>query len=113
MYTSSLATLAAESYVEPLIETLMEQQSASLAFRELFKSKLNVGILIDSYTNFVGYCSTIQANEQSYIRILEKMNHLLLSLALDTGIDAQQKQEVRVFTCGTEYCPDTRLWTDP
>lgn len=85
---------AVENYVEPLLEDLMEQQSTSPAFRQLFKSKQTTGFLISAYANFVSYGTSIEASRRNYVRILEKMNHLVLSLTLDSLVDAHQKQEV-------------------
>lgn len=74
----------------------MEQQSTSPAFRQLFKSKLTTGFLISAYANFVEHGVNVDANRRNYIRILEKMNHLVLSLTLDSLVDEHQKQEVTI-----------------
>lgn len=85
----------AETFVESLLEELMELQTASPSFRQLFKSQQAAALLINAYSAFVLNGTPALINQHNYIRILEKLNHFSMALTLDNVVSHSQKQEVR------------------
>lgn len=80
--------------MEHLLEELIAIHSANLTFRQIFKSQTITQGFIDAYKSFVTAVSLVDGITQSTIRILEKLSHLGLSIALDNSVAGSQKQEV-------------------
>ncbi|KAI5118373.1 hypothetical protein M0805_008701 [Coniferiporia weirii] len=86
--------LTTEAFVEPLLEELMEWQSSSPTFRQIFKSQQTTSLLVNAYSTFVAFGRSVRINRHNYVRVLEKMNHLILALTLDNAVSSSQKREM-------------------
>ncbi|EJC99617.1 beach-domain-containing protein [Fomitiporia mediterranea MF3/22] len=84
----------AETFVETLLEELIDLQSSSASFRQAFKSQQTTALLISTYSVFVSKATVVEANRRTYIRVLEKLNHFAVALALDNAVSSSQKQQV-------------------
>lgn len=81
--------------MEVLIEELMDLHASSATFREVFKSQQTTQIFVDSYKSFVMKVVDLPDLNQRAVRILEKLTHFGLALALDNSVAGSQKREVR------------------
>lgn len=86
----------ASTHAESLLEQLIVVHSSSPTFRYIFKSQTTTQYFLDAYRSFAAALSQAVLIPQASIRLLEKLTHLGLSIALDTAVAAQQKQEVRL-----------------
>jgi hypothetical protein len=83
-----------QTVVEKLIERLIELHSQNHMFRQVFRSQQTTQLFIDGYKGFVTTMSSTRVNlSQELIRILEKVMHLAMSLALDNDVAGSQKRE--------------------
>lgn len=82
----------------------MKLHSSSSTFRELFRSQQATQMFIDAYKNSVESLKA-QLTEGGGIvndrmmRIMEKLSHLGLALALDNAVAGAQKREVCLAVC--------------
>ncbi|TFY62229.1 hypothetical protein EVJ58_g3994 [Rhodofomes roseus] len=83
-----------EENVEKLLEELIQVHSSAPSFRQLFKSQTITDSFIDAYKSFVASAATAPELSQSTVRILEKLSHVGLSIALDNAVGNSQKQEI-------------------
>ncbi|KAJ7052675.1 beach-domain-containing protein [Mycena amicta] len=91
---TSNTSWAVESTMEVLIEELIDLHASSNGFREVFKSQQTTQLFVNSYKTFVlRVTSAAQINART-IRILEKMTHFGLGLALDNSVAGSQKREI-------------------
>ncbi|KAI0079797.1 beach-domain-containing protein [Panus rudis PR-1116 ss-1] len=85
----------AAAHAEKLLEELIQLHGSSSTFRQVFKSQTTTSYFVDAYRTFVMHLSNTSATlELVIVRILEKMSHFGLSIALDTAVAAEQKQEI-------------------
>ena len=77
-----------------MLERMMMLHSSSATFRELFRSQQTTQSFIDAYKNFVDKLKSAVNINQWATRILEKLSHLGLALALDNTVAGGQKREV-------------------
>lgn len=82
--------------MEVLIEELMDLHASSPTFRQLFESHATTQIFVDGYKSFVTRCAKLEMNHK-IIRVLEKLGHFGLALALDNAVAGSQKREVSAF----------------
>lgn len=80
--------------MEVLIEEIMDLHASSPSFRQVFKSQQTTQLFVDAYKNFVTKVTASSHVNQWTIRILEKITHLGLALALDPSLAGAQKREV-------------------
>jgi hypothetical protein len=80
--------------MEVLIEELMDLHASSSGFREVFKSQQTTQLFVNSYKSFVMRVMGATQVNQRTIRILEKLTHFGLGLALDNAVAGAQKREV-------------------
>ena len=93
--------------MEHLIEEMLTLHSSSATFRQAFESHQITQLFIDAYKAVLEKLKETLANSHcteegengNYVnswnlRILEKMSHLGLALALDNAVGGPQKQEV-------------------
>ncbi|KAJ7700350.1 beach-domain-containing protein [Mycena rosella] len=85
---------AVESTMEVLIEELMDLHASSSGFREVFKSQQTTQLFVNSYKSFVMRIMSASQVNQRTIRILEKLTHFGLGLALDNAVAGAQKREI-------------------
>ncbi|KAJ7439485.1 beach-domain-containing protein [Mycena latifolia] len=85
---------AVESTMEVLIEELMDLHASSSGFREVFKSQQTTQLFVNSYKSFVLRVMGAEQVNQRTIRILEKLTHFGLGLALDNAVAGAQKREI-------------------
>ncbi|KAG6831011.1 hypothetical protein H0H92_013198 [Tricholoma furcatifolium] len=83
-----------ESYMENLVEKIMDLHSSSSTFRQVFKSQQTTQVFVDTLKTFVNKVTAAPQVNQWTKRILEKMTHLGLALALDPLIAGNQKREL-------------------
>jgi hypothetical protein len=83
--------------MEVLIEELMELHASSNGFREIFKSQQTTQLFVNSYKSFVLRVTSATQINQRTSRILEKLTHFGLGLALDNAVAGAQKREVRLL----------------
>jgi hypothetical protein len=95
-FAASTSTSALESAMEVLVEELMDLHSSSPTFRQLFESHATTQIFVESYRSFVSKCASLDLN-QRIVRILEKLGHFGLALALDNAVAGSQKREVYFY----------------
>ncbi|KAF8584664.1 beach-domain-containing protein [Ramaria rubella] len=86
--------MAIDSAMEVLVEELIDLHSSSPSFRELFKSQQTTGLLVDACKPFVTKVAGDNGARTRLVRLLEKITHLVLMLALDIHVDAIHKQEL-------------------
>ncbi|KAJ7151346.1 beach-domain-containing protein [Mycena crocata] len=91
---STNASWAVESTMEVLIEELMDLHASSSGFREVFKSQQTTQLFVNSYKSFVLKVTGATQVNQRTIRILEKLTHFGLGLALDNAVAGAQKREI-------------------
>ncbi|KAF7329558.1 hypothetical protein MKEN_00218700 [Mycena kentingensis (nom. inval.)] len=85
---------AVESTMEVLIEELIDLHASSGSFREVFKSQQTTGLFVNSYKTFVTRVVSVEQVNPRTIRILEKLTHFGLGLALDNNVAGSQKREI-------------------
>ncbi|KAF9002530.1 hypothetical protein BDQ17DRAFT_1357028 [Cyathus striatus] len=83
-----------ESVIDVLVEDFMNLHSSSATFRQLFRSHQSTQIFIDSYRNFVSKITLVGTVNSWTTRILERLTHLGLALALDDAVSGHQKREI-------------------
>lgn len=86
---------ANDSAVEVLVEELIDLHAVSETFRKLFVSQQTTAMFIDAVKAFIDRVATEPGLHDKTIRLVEKITHLVLMLALDTYVDNAQKREVR------------------
>ncbi|KAF8208087.1 hypothetical protein K438DRAFT_1667321 [Mycena galopus ATCC 62051] len=96
------ASWAVESTMEVLIEELMDLHASSNGFREVFKSQQTTQLFVNSYKSFVVRVTDAAQINQRTIRILEKLTHFGLGLALDNAVAGAQKREILDILQGAE-----------
>ena len=96
---------AATISVEHLLEALIDTHSTSPTFREVFRSNAITQSFIDAYKMYSTSIAYAQEIDQSTIRVLEKLSHLGLSIALDNSVAVNQKQEVRIYRAAIAPSP--------
>lgn len=84
--------------MEVLIEELMELHSSNALFREVFKSHSTTQLFVDAYKGFVNVTVELPEISQRTVRILEKLGHFGLALALGNDVAGSQKREVCSFS---------------
>ncbi|OSD07923.1 beach-domain-containing protein [Trametes coccinea BRFM310] len=88
------ARATATAIAEHLLEALIDIHSTSPTFREVFKSNAVTQSFIDAYKMFVTSIAHAAEIDQGTVRVLEKLSHLGLSIALDNVVAVNQKQEI-------------------
>ncbi|KAF8344869.1 hypothetical protein F5887DRAFT_1061981 [Amanita rubescens] len=84
-----------ELTMEALTEELMSLHSTTPAFRQVFASQQTTQLFVSTYKTFVSSISAVPAvNNQLTIRLLEKLNHFGLALALDNAVAGTFKREI-------------------
>ncbi|EMD36591.1 hypothetical protein CERSUDRAFT_115625 [Gelatoporia subvermispora B] len=112
---SDVDSATTETNVEHLLEALIELHSTCAAFRHIFKSSSITQAFIDAYQPFVISMSSAPEVSQAAIRILEKLSHLALSVALDESVAGSQKREIMEILQAAEtalnprYDQETRI----
>jgi len=89
--------------MEQLVEELLTLHATSPTFRQMFQSQQTTQLFIDAYKAMVDKLSRVlaasgpshsnQINDWN-IRILEKLTHFGLALALDNAVGGSQKRDV-------------------
>lgn len=80
--------------MEALVEKFMGLHTSSPTFRQVFKSQQTAQQFVDAYKSFVTKVIVATQINQPTSRILEKLTHFGLALALDVHINGSQKREV-------------------
>jgi hypothetical protein len=77
-----------------MIEQLMTLHTSIPQFRQLFRSQQITETFISAYKSFTQKLAKAESTNPQSIRILEKLNHLGMALALDTAVSGSQKRDV-------------------
>ncbi|KAK0186450.1 beach-domain-containing protein [Armillaria mellea] len=93
---------ATESTMEVLVEELIDLHASSATFRQVFRSQQTTRLFVEAYRSFVSQVSAAPAINQRTSRILEKMSHFGLALALDGAVAGVQKREILDILQDTE-----------
>ena len=80
--------------MEILIEELLTLHATSSTFRHIFESHQTTQLFIDTYKAMVAKLSSSSSINGWNLRILEKLTHFGLALALDNTVGGGQKREV-------------------
>ncbi|KXN83156.1 hypothetical protein AN958_01769 [Leucoagaricus sp. SymC.cos] len=80
--------------IEALTERLLHLHSTTAQFRSIFQSQATAQLFVDGYKNYVKRLSTLTEISASALRILEKLTHFGLALALDNSVAGSQKREI-------------------
>lgn len=81
--------------IEALTEELLNLHSTLAQFRLIFQSQITTQLFIDGYKSFVKRLAQAPDINARTLRILEKLTHFGLALALDNAVAGSQKREVR------------------
>lgn len=81
--------------IEALVEELLNLHSTVAQFRSIFQSQITTQLFVDGYKTFVKRLSDMPEINARALRILEKLTHFGLALALDNSVAGSQKREVR------------------
>ena len=99
--TDSNEPWTTENLMESLIERMLTLHASSGTFRQTFESLQATQLFIDAYNGMLGRLTSVLANAEGdrhvngwNVRILEKLSHFGLALALDKAVGGPQKQEV-------------------
>ncbi|KAG6916308.1 hypothetical protein DXG01_007465 [Tephrocybe rancida] len=92
--TSAQISWSTESSMENLVEEVMDLHASSPTFRQVFKSQQTTQLFVDTFKAFVNKVDGASGINQWTRRILEKMTHLGMALALDPFISGGQKREI-------------------
>ena len=84
--------------MEVLIEELMHLHASNANFRDVFKSHSTTQLFVDAYKGFVEKVGILPEISQRIVRILEKLGHFGLALALGNEVAGSQKREVGILT---------------
>jgi hypothetical protein len=93
--TPTTAPTIADARVEQLVEELINLHAASATFRQIFRSQHTTQLFVDAFKSFVGIVSNTAFVKPRVVRLLEKVTHFALTLALDPDVSGSQKREVR------------------
>ena len=81
--------------MENLIEELLTLHATSSTFRQIFESQQTTQLFIDTYKSLVDKLTSSASSINDWnARILEKLTHFGLALALDNAVGGIQKREV-------------------
>ncbi|KAF9479125.1 beach-domain-containing protein [Pholiota conissans] len=92
--TASKFSWSTETTMEMLIEELLMLHASSSTFRHLFESQQTTQLFIDAYKSMVAKLSSASSINGWNLRILEKLTHFGLALALDNAVGGSQKREI-------------------
>jgi len=106
LFPDSTLSWTTEILMEQLIERMLTLHASSGTFRQTFESQQTIQLFIDAYNGMIERLTRVLTNnpdpgsDRHYvngwnIRILEKLSHFGLALALDNAVGGPQKQEVR------------------
>jgi hypothetical protein len=84
------------SMIETLVEELLNLHSTVAQFRSIFQSQITTQLFVDGYKTFVKRLSVAPEINARALRILEKLTHFGLALALDNMVAGSLKREVCV-----------------
>ncbi|KZT02850.1 beach-domain-containing protein [Laetiporus sulphureus 93-53] len=98
-----------EDAAERLLEQLINLHSTVPSFRQIFKSHATTEIFINTYRMFVASASTTVELPFNTVRILEKLSHFGLSVALDNSVSSSHKQEIMDVLQSAETVLNPRL----
>ncbi|KAF8154493.1 hypothetical protein B0H34DRAFT_660452 [Crassisporium funariophilum] len=87
-------TWSTETTMEILIEELLTLHASSSTFRQIFESQQTTQVFIDTYKSMVTKLSSARTINNWNTRILEKLTHFGLALALDNAVGGGQKREI-------------------
>ncbi|KAF9006328.1 hypothetical protein BDZ89DRAFT_1144797 [Hymenopellis radicata] len=87
----------AETTMERLVEDLLDLHASSATFKQIFRSQQTRRLFIESYRAFVTKLLQAPLVNQRSLRLLEKIAHLGISLAVDSAVAGAQKREIQAI----------------
>lgn len=91
------SSLDQATMIEALVEELLNLHSTVPQFRSIFQSQVTTQLFVDGYKTFVKRLTVAPVINARALRILEKLTHFGLALALDNLVAGSQKREVCVL----------------
>ncbi|KAG8984948.1 hypothetical protein FRB94_005904 [Tulasnella sp. JGI-2019a] len=92
--SNGTSSAAPSSCADTLVEELIDLHSTSPSFRKLFQTKPLASQFIELCRLFINQVTESIELRSRTARIVEKLTHLALIIALHSGVDAQQKEEL-------------------
>ena len=92
--SSNSPTWSTKTSIENLIEELLTLHATSSTFRQIFESHQTTQLFLDTFKSLVEKLSSALKINDWNARILEKLTHFGLALALDNAVGGAQKREV-------------------
>lgn len=86
-----------EAVAELLLEELLSLQLSCPTFRQVYKSQQTIEIFVQAFRSFVKALNSAVFIEQRTIRMLEKLMHFGVTIAMDNVVAGNQKAEVSAF----------------
>ncbi|KAF9014685.1 beach-domain-containing protein [Hymenopellis radicata] len=86
-----------ETTMERLVEDLLDLHASSATFKQTFRSQQTTRLFIESYRAFVTKLLQAPLVNQRTLRLLEKIAHLGISLAVDSAVAGAQKREIQAI----------------
>jgi hypothetical protein len=86
--------------MEVLVEELIDLHASSPTFRLVFQSQQTTQIFIAAFKEFLTKIALLPLFSPDVTRMLEKLTHFGLTLALGNAISAAQKPAVRLCCSG-------------
>ncbi|KAJ4474264.1 hypothetical protein J3R30DRAFT_3295344 [Lentinula aciculospora] len=83
-----------ESTMEELVENILSLHASSGTFRMVFQSQQTTQLYIAAYKGFVDKITNASQVSARVIRMMEKLSHFGLALALDNAVAGNQKREI-------------------
>ncbi|KAF9449865.1 beach-domain-containing protein [Macrolepiota fuliginosa MF-IS2] len=80
--------------IEALTEELLNLHSTVAQFRLIFQSQITTQLFVDGYKTFAKRLSQMPEINAGSMRVLEKLTHFGLALALDNAVAGSQKREI-------------------
>jgi hypothetical protein len=96
--------------MEALVEELMDLHATSPTFRQVFQSQQTTQLFVDAYKGFVSKIAGVDNINEWTRRILDKITHFGLALALDPVISGSQKREVSLFYLAKTHLAELDLF---
>ncbi|KAG8883750.1 hypothetical protein FRB97_005924 [Tulasnella sp. 331] len=90
----AISNSSPSSYADTLAEELIDLHSNSPSFKKVFQAKPLAGQFINLYRLFIHQVTESSELRSRLARTVENMTHLALIVALHSGVDPQQKEEL-------------------
>lgn len=98
IYVGSTSQTITGADLEALLGTLIQLQSTSPSFKQVFKSTQVTRQFIDTHLAFTSAVKSLPEISQNITSLMDKMCHLAIAFALDPSVsETQQAEVIRLF----------------